>query len=118
MLEELMGLPLVGLTAPALLGLTVLLLLTGRLIPRINYLDKATESEKWRQAFEAEREARKASDAQTAELLEVAKTTHNIIVAVFHNSELIRRGGDLSGTLSETTLARSGEGAGGRNAIS
>lgn len=90
------GIPIVGLTAPTLLGLAILLLLVGRLIPRPFYLDKVSEADRWREAYEAEREARRASDAQTAELLEVAKTTHNIIVAVFHNSELIRRGGDLN----------------------
>lgn len=90
------GIPILDLTAPALLGITVLLIFLGRIIPRPFYQEKAVEADRWREAYEKEREARLASDAQTAELLEVAKTTHNIIVAVFHNSELIRRGGDLS----------------------
>lgn len=90
------GIPLVGLTAPTLLGIAILLILVGRIIPRPFYVEKVTEAERWRLAYEAEREARALSDAQTAELLEVAKTTHNIIVAVFHNSELIKRGGELN----------------------
>lgn len=93
------GIPLAGLTAPTLLGIAVLLLLLGRIVPRSTYLDKKEEASKWQEAYQAEREARQTSDAQTAELLEVAKTTHNIIVAVFHNSELIRRGGDLDASV-------------------
>lgn len=87
------GLPLVGLTAPTLLGLTILLLLTGRIVPRATLMEKSEEAERWRKAYEAEREARATSDAQTAELLEVAKTTHNIIAALFGNSMRIRKSG-------------------------
>lgn len=88
------GIPIVGLTAPSLLGVAILLLLTGRLIPRSTWLDKAKEADQWRKAYEAEREARSTSDAQTAELLELAKTTHSFITAVFTNSERIRQSGD------------------------
>jgi hypothetical protein len=88
------GLPIGELTAPALLGITVLLLLLGRIVPRATYQDKAKEAEKWRLAYEAEAKARATSDSQTAELLEVAKTTHKIIVAVFGAEERTRRAGD------------------------
>lgn len=82
-MEELAGIPLVGLTAPALLGIAVLLLLVGRIVPRTTYLDKKEEAEKWRLAYEAEREARGKSDRQTAELLEGLKTQSAVINAVF-----------------------------------
>lgn len=77
------GVPLVGLTAPGLLGLAILLLLTGRIVPRSTLMDKIAEANQWRLAYEAEREARATSDAQTSELLEVSKTTHTITVAMF-----------------------------------
>lgn len=87
------GIPFADLTAPGLLGITVILLLIGRLVPRSTLTDKADEAEKWRQAYVAERDARAASDAQKVELLELAKTTHSIIVAAFGN-DLVRQGGN------------------------
>lgn len=87
------GLPVVGLTAPALLGIAVLLLLLGKIVPRATLTDKAEESERWRHAYEAEREARATSDAQTVELLELAKTTHNIIVTMFGTAERTQQSG-------------------------
>jgi len=88
------GIPFADLTAPTLLGLTVLLLLLGRIVPRTTLLEKAKEAEKWRLAYEAEKERATTSDAQTAELLEVARTTHSIIVAVFGAEERARRSGE------------------------
>lgn len=86
------GVPISLLSASALLGLTVLLLLTGRIVPRSTLVDKIDEAERWRQAYEVEREARRISDAQTSELLEVAKTTHAIISAMATTSEHLRGG--------------------------
>lgn len=82
------GIPLVGLTAPTLLGIAILLLLTGRIVPRTTLQDKAQEAADWKAAYEKEREARVSSDKQTAELLEVSKTTHSISVAMF---DVVRR---------------------------
>jgi len=87
------GIPFDKLTAPVLLGIAVLLLLLGRLIPRPFYKDKSDEAERWRLAYEAERKARAIADAQTVELLELAKTTHNIIVAIFAATERARQSG-------------------------
>lgn len=88
------GIPIADLTAPTLLGLTVLLLLLGKIVPRATLKDKAEEAEKWRLAYEAEKKRANTSDAQTAELLEVARTTHSIIVAVFGAEERARRSGE------------------------
>lgn len=88
------GIPIADLTAPGLLGIAILLLLLGRIVPRATLKDKALEADKWRDAYEVEREARAHSDKQTEELLEVAKTTHSLIVAVFSNSERIRQSGE------------------------
>lgn len=86
------GIPIVGLTAPALLGIFVLMIFLRKLVPEATYKEKAEEAEKWRLAYEAEREARAVSDGQTGELLELAKTSHQIMVAVF-GSTVGRHGG-------------------------
>lgn len=88
------GLPVANLTAPALLGITILLLLFGKIVPRATLQDKIEECENWRKVAEAEREARITSDAQTRELLELAKTTHNIIVAMFGSAERLHNSGE------------------------
>lgn len=90
------GVPLVGLSAPVLLGLAILMLLKGKLWTDAAYQEKVKESNQWREAYMNEREARQRSEGQTSELLELAKTTNSFIVAVFTNSERIRQtGGDL-----------------------
>lgn len=77
------GIPLADLTAPTLLGVTVLLMLLGRIVPRSTLKDKANEAEKWRLAYEAQRERSDTAVAQTAELLEVTKASHSVLVAMF-----------------------------------
>lgn len=88
------GIPVVGLTAPGLLGIFVLLLFMGRIVPRSALLDKQNEANQWREAYEAERTARASSDAQTVELLEVSKTTHAISVAMFDAIRQSQTGGN------------------------
>lgn len=90
------GIPFNNLTAPALLGITVLLILLGRLVPWFIYKSKVEEAEKWRLAYEVERKARMASDAQTTELLELAKTTNSIVVAAFGGSPRYRQAGEAN----------------------
>lgn len=87
------GIPLGNYTPQALLGMTVICIILGWLVPRATLKDKAEESERWRKAYEAEREARAISDAQTAQLLELAKTTHNILEAMFGTTERARQSG-------------------------
>lgn len=79
------GIPIVGLTAPALVGIFVLLVFAGLLIPRRQLQDKIRECERWQQAYEVEREARATSNKQTIELLEFAKLNHSLITAIFKN---------------------------------
>lgn len=81
------------LSSSALLGLAVFLILTGLLVPRRVLKDKTDEADRWRQAYEAERIARGILDAQTNELLEVARTTHAIIVAMSETSARLRQVG-------------------------
>jgi|SRR6185369_6245926 hypothetical protein len=78
------GVPILDYSAPTLVGITVLLLLFGLLVPRKNLMDKEREAERWRKAYEAERDARALSDAQTAELLELAKTTYELLDATLN----------------------------------
>lgn len=87
---EINGIPLLGLSSPVLLGFAILLLLTGRLVPRLTYRDKAEEAERWRQAYETEREARALSNKQTIELLEVTRLTNDIVTAAFGSHGVIR----------------------------
>lgn len=86
------GLSIIGLTPAGLLLAAVLMILTGRLVPRSTLQDKTKEANDWRLAYEAERAARTLSDAQTRELLEVAKTSQHFLTAVFENSEKIKSG--------------------------
>lgn len=79
------------LTVSGLLGLAILMILTGALIPRRTYNEKKEECERWRQAYDTSEEARRTSDAQSAELLEVARTTHALLVALFKNSEAVKQ---------------------------
>lgn len=82
-MAELWGIPLGILTPSALLGLTVLMLFTGKLWTNPAYQEKAKEAEKWRLAYEAENKARAIADTQAAQLLEQAKTTHALVVSMF-----------------------------------
>lgn len=82
----------------SIVGLIVLLVLTGRLVPRVNLRDKTREADQWREAYEKEHEARAISDRQTAELLEVTKTTNSIIVATFGQNGVVRQSGGPDAT--------------------
>jgi hypothetical protein len=76
------GISVANLTPAALLGIAILMLFLGRLIPSSLHREKVEECDRWRMAYESEREAKRISDAQTAELLELAKTTHALISAI------------------------------------
>lgn len=77
------GIPLIGLSAPALVSIAVLLLLTGKIVPRATYVEKKEEALRWQAAYEKEREARAKSNDQTVEMLAALKTNHSVIVAMF-----------------------------------
>jgi len=85
------GIPLANLTPSVLLGITVLMLLLGWLVPKRTLTKAEKEAERWRLAYEAEREARVLSDGQTTELLELAKTSRNIIAALFEAFQAARQ---------------------------
>ena len=99
------GIPVAGLSAPALLGLAVLLLLVGRIVPKRTLDDKAAEAEKWREAYETERESRQQVESHYMELQELAKTTHAVLVAMFDTIEKTRKGGEPDGAMGEEQKA-------------
>lgn len=102
-MPELFGVPVSILTASGLLGLTVLFIIMGKLVPKVFYDGAKAESEKWRLAYEAERAARFISDAQTAELLTQAKVTHSVVVSMFG---LLEKGSQTGGGPDVVPLAR------------
>lgn len=95
------GIPLFGLTAPAILGIFVLMVFTGRLVPRSVLRDKDEETERWRLAYEAEREARVVSDNQTAKLLIAVETNRDVLMALFKALNSNHESGGPSDVASE-----------------
>lgn len=88
------GIPLADFAPATLVGIAFLLVMFGRLVPWWLYKDKCKDSDRWREAYEAERAARLVSDKQNAELLEFAKATHSILDALFvSTAESSRQGG-------------------------
>ena len=102
------GIPLLDLTPSVLLGIVVLFVILGRLVPRATLVDKAAEAERWRLAYEAERQARTLADAQTTELLEVAKATHGILDAIVNEADTAPRGGAHRVVVRPTSVRNNG----------
>jgi len=94
------GIPVVGLSAPAIVSILVLMLFTGKLWTNAAYQQKCKESEDWKAAYEKEREARQLSSAQTVELLELAKTSNSFLGAVFQKSGAVRKAGGVGNATS------------------
>jgi hypothetical protein len=94
--------PLLSLTPAALLGLAVLFILTGRLVPRLTLLKAEKEAETWKEAYLNERDSRVKSDVQTRELLELAKTTNSIVYAMFGVTERARQAGGIADVVIQT----------------
>ncbi|MGW1389455.1 hypothetical protein [Streptomyces griseoluteus] len=66
----------------ALLTLVVLLILTGRLVPRRTHEDALSDRDTWRTAFLESEAARKVEHEQVEELLEMAKLGGHILAAL------------------------------------
>ena len=86
---DIIGIPAESLTLSGLLGLAVLAVLSGLLVPRRSLTDKQRESDHWRAAWELAEKARGEQAEQIRELAELARTTNAMI------SALPRRGDDL-----------------------
>jgi hypothetical protein len=68
----------------ALLTLVILLILTGRLVPRRTHEDTLADRDNWRQAYLESEKARKVEHEQTGELLEMARLGGHILTALPH----------------------------------
>jgi hypothetical protein len=77
------GIPVDKLSAPLVLLIAVLMVFLGLLVPRYVYKAKEKECEAWKEAYFTERDARIAANSQTVELLELAKTSNNVLQAMF-----------------------------------
>lgn len=81
-MDELAGLGVVQGGAAGLLALVVLLVLTGRLIPRRTYDDLREERDMWRQAFHESESARHLEREQAGESLELGRTAVSVLKAL------------------------------------
>ncbi|MEV6165804.1 hypothetical protein AB0L71_28595 [Streptomyces sp. NPDC052052] len=79
---ELMGINVAQGGAVALLTLVVLMVLTGRLVPRRTYDDLLKERDTWREAHTESEAARASERAQTQELLELSRTSAHALQAL------------------------------------
>ncbi|MET9909666.1 hypothetical protein ABZZ74_23175 [Streptomyces sp. NPDC006476] len=68
----------------ALLTLVILLILTGKLIPRRTHEDVIADRDNWRSAYLESEKARKVEHEQTGELLEMARLGGHILTALPH----------------------------------
>ena len=80
--SELMGINITQGGAVALLTLVVLMVLTGKLVPRRTYDDLLKERVTWREAHTVSEAARTSERAQTQELLELSRTSAHALQAL------------------------------------
>lgn len=82
MVEEVWGIPLGELTAPTLLGIAIVLILRGSLVPRKTHDDIINDRNQWREAHRISEEARLAQTKQLDAVLEVGETVKNVMTAL------------------------------------
>ena len=71
-----------SLGATGILAIVVMMVLTGKLIPRQPYLDMMQERDYWRTAHTASEEGRRMLAEQNKELMEVGRTTKHVVHAL------------------------------------
>ncbi|MCX5209829.1 hypothetical protein OG689_11085 [Kitasatospora sp. NBC_00240] len=81
-MDELAGLGMIQGGAVGVVTLIVLLILTGRLVPRRTYEDMREERDTWRAAHQVSEEARHVAQDQNGELLEVARVAVPLLRAL------------------------------------
>ncbi|THA56091.1 hypothetical protein [Streptomyces sp. A1136] len=81
-MTELFGLSPTDLGVSGLLVLVVLLILTGRLVPRSTLLDMREERDTWRAAHTESEAARQAEREQVTELLELSRTAGHVLTSL------------------------------------
>lgn len=90
------GFAVSDLTAGALLGVCVILILTGRIVPRSVLKDKDREAQQWHAAFTVEREARMEADFQARELISLAQSTHKLVFGTSLPTPSLEENSDVS----------------------
>lgn len=81
-MEAIGGIPLTVLTPSALLGLCVLLVLTGRLVPRRTYDDKVHEANEWRTESRLKDAQLAEKDKQLGHMGEVGRNVLHVMDAL------------------------------------
>ncbi|MBS2962588.1 hypothetical protein KGA66_05985 [Actinocrinis puniceicyclus] len=76
------GISLWQASAGSLLAIVVLLILTGRLVPYRMLRDARAEADRWRSAYELEREARERLAIHAAAGIEAARTATAVLTAL------------------------------------
>ncbi|MFJ8923832.1 hypothetical protein ACIREK_30695 [Streptomyces sp. NPDC102415] len=84
MTAELFGIDIAQGGAVALLAIVVVMVLTGRLVPRRTYDDLLEERNTWRTAHTVSEEARRLEREQVGELLELSRTADRVLTALPH----------------------------------
>lgn len=72
----------------ALVSLAVVMVLTGRLVPRWFYDAKAREADTWRETAETNAEALRTAQHHEAELLELSRTGVHVLSSLPHSGEV------------------------------
>lgn len=76
------GIPIAELTERGVLLIVVLLILTGRLVPRSSLKDERQDTERWRVAHEVSETARAAQSEQIRELLTQSEMTVALLKSI------------------------------------
>ncbi|MFE9845761.1 hypothetical protein [Streptomyces goshikiensis] len=79
---ELFGFTPADLGVSGLLIVVVLLILTGRLVPRATLVDMREERDTWRAAHSESEAARQAEREMTTELLELSRTAGHVLTSL------------------------------------
>ncbi|MFC7794668.1 hypothetical protein [Streptomyces cinereoruber] len=96
-MTDLFGLTPANLSVSGLLALVVLLVLTGRLVPRSTLQDMRDERDKWQAAHAESEAARQAERDQVTELLELSRVAGHVLSALPRPRE-VERGVDVAET--------------------
>ncbi|MEU9149225.1 hypothetical protein AB0D59_01395 [Streptomyces sp. NPDC048417] len=113
MAEELLGFAPVDLGAAALVGLIVLLVLRGQLVPRRQLEDLRADKDQqiedlraerdlWREAHAVSEEARRESQDQAGELLELSRTSAYFFAALPRAAREVSTSADVQAPTSPT----------------
>lgn len=87
-MTEVLGFTPTDMGLSGLLALVVLLILTGRLVPRSTLQDVRDERDTWRAAHMESEAARQAEREQVTELLELSRTAGHVLTSLPKSGEV------------------------------